>query len=181
MCPMSPMCRVRRLLSSGAPGLIAALVCVSLAFSFSTVALAQPTISSDSRAALQRTGANALNTEKRRERQNPCAGTFTETEAAACIAREYGLTQENYAAFAHSISGLLRLKFKDDTGGTILDVARGFETAEALWQRVRDLQCAAAGDQAAGDHSATDRQCQLYLTRRHIYDLQALYPDLWTK
>jgi hypothetical protein len=75
----------------------------------------------------------------------------------------------------------LRLKYKDDTGGTVLDVAGGLETAETLWQRVRDLQCAAAGDQSPGDHPAADQQCKLYLTRRHIYDLQAFYPDLWTK
>jgi hypothetical protein len=175
------MCRDRTLLSSAKPGVIAAFVCVSLAFSFSTVAHAQPAVPSDSQSALQRTGANAIKAEKRRENRNPCAFTSTEAETVACIAREYGLTQENYAAYVHSIDGLLRLKFKDDTGGTVLDVARGFETAEALWQRVRDLQCAAAGDQSPGDHPAADQQCQLYLTRRHIYDLQALYPGLWSK
>jgi len=163
------------------PGVIAALVCASLAFSCSTVAHGQATIPGDSQAALQRTGANALKAEKRRENQNPCGRATTESDAVGCIAREYGLTQENYAAYVHSIGGLLRLKFRDDTGGTVLDVARGFETAEALWQRVRDLQCAAAGDQSPGDHPAGDQQCQLYLTRRHIYDLQALYPDLWPR
>jgi hypothetical protein len=176
MCPM--MCRDRRLLSSAAPGFIAAIVCVSLAFSFSTVAHARP-IPADSQTALQRAGANALKAEKRRENQNPCGRARTESDAVACIAREYGLTQENYAEYVHSIDGLLRLRYKDDTGGTVLDVARGFETAEALWLRVRDLQCAAAGDRSPGDHPAADQQCQLYLTRRHIYDLQALYLDLW--
>jgi len=150
-------------------------------FPFAHIAPAQPTVPSDSQAALQRTGSNALNAEKRREKQDPCTRTTAQADTVACIGHEYGLTQENYAAYAHSISGLLRLKYKDDTGGTILDVARGFETAEALWQRVRDLQCAAAGDQSPGDHPAADQQCQLYLTRRHIYDLQALYPDLWSR
>jgi uncharacterized protein YecT (DUF1311 family) len=173
------MCRDRTFSSSVALGVAGALT--SLAFSFPTAAHTQPTIPADSPAALQHSGTNALNAEKRRDKQNPCANAINQADTLACIAREYGLTQENYAAYVHSISALLRLKFKDDTGGTVLDVARGFETAEALWLRVRDLQCAAAGDQVPGDHPAADQQCRLYLTRRHIYDLQALYPDLWTK
>jgi hypothetical protein len=171
-------CGDRKLPQLRALGVVTALTGASLLL---IPALAQPAVLADSFAALQRSGANALNAEKRRERQNPCANATTPAETAACIAHEYGLTEENYAAYLHSIGGLLRLRFKDDTGGTVLDVAGGFETAEALWQRVRDLQCAAASDQAPGEHAAAEQQCRLYLTRRHIYDLQALYPDLWTK
>jgi hypothetical protein len=152
-------------------------------FTGSLAAFAQPAIPTESQSTLQRAGADALKAEKRRDRLDACARVLTDAQGIACVAREYGLTQENYAAYTHSISGLLRLKFKDDTntGPTVLDVVHGFETAEALWLRVRDLQCAAVNDQTPGDHPAADQICQLYLTRRHIYDLQVLYPDLWNK
>ena len=149
------------------------------------ITLAQANHPNDPLKRFKQQGASAVTAEKAREKQSPC---HTAQDSIACTSDELDRTNKNYLQIARAVGGLLRLYNSDNDAGREINIGGDFDTAESAWAKYKDAQCntVVADEFPETDNNASHGQfeamtsCKLAVTRRHIYELNAVYGWLWT-
>jgi uncharacterized protein YecT (DUF1311 family) len=134
------------------------------------------------RAALQTTGANALQSENVREKVPYCEKAESSVEKTTCATDEFQATDKNYIVYKKAIAGLLRLRDPEDpVAMNYPNRGKEFDESEGLWLRYRSAQCRAVADGAYGGTIQPQilSSCRQDLTRAHLHELEGLYSDLF--
>lgn len=102
---------------------------------------------------------------------------FSNAEHTHCTEVDEVITEHNYQAFVDALSASLSTLSPDEDPYIHPLPSKNLAAAEAAWRTYLDRACAALGDFHAGGSSAgaSVAQCQQYLTRQHMQDLNEIF------
>lgn len=127
-------------------------------------------------ATLRAAGASALKAESAREIVLQCSSELDIRSINTCMDHEFKLTQKNYQAYIHALSGLLQLGTTPDIPNPP-GIGKEFDKTELRWTAYRDSQCRIVGNGAL--YGQVYSSCEQNLTRSHMDEIAHLYADLW--
>jgi uncharacterized protein YecT (DUF1311 family) len=138
----------------------------------------------EKQAASRKSGADALQRERERQKADPCSTAKSTKDISECLSQEFKTTDANYLAYVRSIGALLRLAPPADGHQSSADtkIARiPLDDAESAWQSYREKACAAMAYLYRGGSIIPVAQgsCLLSITWSHLDELEKLYADLW--
>jgi len=134
---------------------------------------------------LRTRGATALKSEATREQAGDCPNFKTTADLNSCLSRQVFITNRNYQTYTAALRELLQLTDpgieKSDYPNRPPDIGKKFALAEVAWRRYLDHQCDVLSDTYFGGSGqpTLSMTCTQEMTRRHLYELESLYQEVW--